>query len=193
MVEGWVWGGEEQGLGCRWVDGLSGGVCKWVRRSVGGRALIRLAASLARRGPPSGDDVNQVLERHAQVETLEECWTLVGQRHGRVCLARRLGYCTGEPASVEFDGAAALRREERRGDVVGFLHTHPVGPLRPSRRDVQTMRAWCSAFGKPLLCLIARDERVTGFLFEDDESEGEPLDAAEFFPGGIVVAVGAGV
>ena len=135
----------------------------------------------------------RVLSRHLLAPAVEECWTLVGRRRGLVWLATRLDYAAGGPASVEFDAAAALRREERRGDVVGFLHTHPVGPLRPSRRDVRTMRAWCSAFGKPLLCLIARGERAAGFLFDDDESEGEPLEAAEFFPGGVVVAVGAGL
>ena len=133
--------------------------------------------------------MKRVLERHAGVETVEECWTLVGRRRGRVWVARRLGYSTGDPASVEFDGPAALRREERRGDVLGFLHTHPSGPLRPSRRDVRTMRAWCSAFGKPLVCLIARGERVRGAVFEDDESDGVPLEAVELFPGGLVVAV----
>jgi proteasome lid subunit RPN8/RPN11 len=133
--------------------------------------------------------VKRLLERHARAEMVEECWTLVGARRGRVWLARRLGYSTGEAVSVEFDGPAALRREERRGDVVGFLHTHPSGALRPSRRDVRTMRAWCSAFGKPLLCLIARGERVEGVRFDDDESDGVPLETAELFPGGLVVAV----
>ncbi len=121
---------------------------------------------------------------------VEECWLLVGRRRGRVWLARRVAYCTGEPASVAFDGPAALRREERRGDVVGFLHTHPAGPLRPSRRDVRTMRAWCSALGKPLLCLIARAGRVAAYRFDDEAaSEGTSLPTVETFPGGVVVAV----
>ena len=34
------------------------------------------------------------------------------------------------------------------------------------------MRAWCSAFGKPLLCLIASPKSVRGYRFDDDESEG---------------------
>jgi proteasome lid subunit RPN8/RPN11 len=48
-----------------------------------------------------------------------------------------------------------MNREEKHGDVVGFLHTHPDGPAAPSKRDLRTMRAWWSAFGKPLLYLIA--------------------------------------
>ena len=119
----------------------------------------------------------------------EQCWTLVGYRRGGVWLARAVKRVSGGPTEVAFDAAWALAREERYGDVVGFLHTHPTPSVLPSRRDVRTMRAWCSAFGKPLVCLIARGERVAGVRFDDDESEGVPLETAEVFPGGLVVAV----
>jgi proteasome lid subunit RPN8/RPN11 len=90
---------------------------------------------------------------------------------------------------VGFDGPWVLAREERRRDVVGFLHTHPDGPARPSVRDVRTMRAWCSAFGKPLLCLILGPDGLRGFVFPDDESEGREMSQVEIFPRGTVVAV----
>jgi proteasome lid subunit RPN8/RPN11 len=82
-----------------------------------------------------------------------------------------------------------LAREERRQDVLGFLHTHPDGPGIPSRRDVRTMRAWCSAFGKPLLCLIASPEGVRGFRFADGEAGGVELVTVEVFPRGVVIGV----
>ena len=47
-----------------------------------------------------------------------------------------------------------MEREEVRGDVVGFYHTHPSMPPVPSARDAATMPAWVSCFGKPLLCVI---------------------------------------
>jgi proteasome lid subunit RPN8/RPN11 len=90
---------------------------------------------------------------------------------------------------VSFDGPWVLEREERRHDVLGFLHTHPDGPPTPSHRDVRTMRAWCSAFGKPLLCLIASPEGMRGFRFDDDESEGVALAHVETFARGIVIGV----
>jgi proteasome lid subunit RPN8/RPN11 len=90
---------------------------------------------------------------------------------------------------VRFDGRWVLEREERRGDVLGFLHTHPDGHAYPSTRDVRTMRAWCSAFGKPLLCLIASAEGVRGFRFDDDESKGVELATVEIFPRGVVIGV----
>lgn len=117
----------------------------------------------------------------------EECWTLVGLRRGRWWVVRPVRRTTGTSVSVGFDAAAALAREKRRGDVVGFLHTHPAGPLRPSRRDVRTMRAWCSALGKPLLCLIARGDAVAAYRFDDDASAGVPLRAARRVGGRIVV------
>jgi len=100
----------------------------------------------------------------------EESWVLVGEVTGGVWLGRLIGHRTGETASVDVAWRATLRREERYGDVVGFLHTHPpkpvsAGPPAPSARDVRTMAAWCSCFGKPLLCAIAAGEALAGFVF----------------------------
>ena len=95
----------------------------------------------------------------------------------------------GEHVQVAFDGDRVLQREERRGDVLGFFHTHPDGPPAPSRRDVRTMRAWSSAFGKPLICLIASPDGTAGFRFDHDESNGVPLKIVEVFPRGVVIGV----
>ena len=94
----------------------------------------------------------------------------------------------GGPASVEFDAAWALFREETRGDVVGFYHTHPAGQAGPSRRDLRTMRAWAGSFGKPLLCLIESDAALAAYRFDDDQSDGVKLTACELLPRGLVVA-----
>jgi proteasome lid subunit RPN8/RPN11 len=120
---------------------------------------------------------------------VEQCWMLVGQRRGRVWYARRVRRSSGDRASVRFDGPWVLEREERRSDVLGFFHTHPDGPPCPSSRDVRTMRAWCSAFGKPLMCVIASPECVRGYRFDDDESEGVELAAVEVFGRGVVIGV----
>lgn len=122
---------------------------------------------------------------------VEQCWTLLGQHRGRIWFCRRLHHSSGEPASVCFDGPWVLSREEKHGDVVGFLHTHPNGLASPSGRDVRTMRAWCGAFGKPLLCLITTPACVRGYRFDDDESPGERLDLVEMFPRGVVIGVDA--
>jgi proteasome lid subunit RPN8/RPN11 len=129
------------------------------------------------------------LERaSAEAGVVERCWTLLGQRRGRIWYARRASPHSGERLEVRFDGAWVLRREERSQDVVGFYHTHPDGPAVPSRRDVRTMRAWCSSFGKPLLCLIASPAGVRGYCFAADGSYRE-LAAVEVFPRGVVIGV----
>ena len=125
----------------------------------------------------------------ASTQVVERVWTLVGSRRGRIWCARRMKPHSGEPALVEFDGLWALKREERRHDVVGFLHTHPGMPARPSCRDLRTMRAWCGAFGKPLLCLIAGCDGLRAYRFDDHESAGVELNLVEKFLRGLIVAM----
>ena len=103
--------------------------------------------------------------------------------------ARRVRPTRGKPQSVEFDGAWVLSREEARGDVIGFYHTHPAGFSSPSTRDDRTMWAWCSALGKPLLCLIEADGSVHAFRYDDDSLPGVRLTACQRFPRGIVIAL----
>ena len=119
---------------------------------------------------------------------VERCWTLVGRRQGRFWYARRMRPTRGEPASVEFDAAWVLQREESKGDVVGFYHTPPSGSPDPRQRDLKTMRAWAGSFGKPLLCLIESDRELAAYRFDDDQSDGMKIADCELLPRGIVIA-----
>ena len=111
----------------------------------------------------------------------ERCWTLLGSREaGSGSWRVRLHHLVvGGQTRVEADWSWALIREENQGDVVGFYHTHPDGfGAQPSRRDVRTMQAWCSALGKPLLCLIAEESEPglpEGYVFSSDEHPGQPV------------------
>ena len=112
-----------------------------------------------------------------------------GRTASRAVLAcARMRPSRGEPAQVAFDADWVLQREESKGDVVGFYHTHPRGPPVPSRRDVRTMQAWTCSFGKPLLCLIESPDCLAAYRFDDDESEGTKIMACERLPRGIVIA-----
>lgn len=122
---------------------------------------------------------------------VEQCWTLVGEHRGRIWRCRRVCPTSGERECVRFDGEWALKREEKHGDVFGFLHTHPDGPASPSNRDVRTMRAWCCSFGKPLLCLIIGPDGLRGYRFDDDESSGKALELVEAFSRGVLIGVDA--
>jgi proteasome lid subunit RPN8/RPN11 len=110
----------------------------------------------------------------------EECWVLVGERRGSIWLGRLLDRVVGKPATVEFDGAAVLAREEKRGDVIGFLHTHPNCEANLSQRDIHTMQAWTSAFGKPLVCLIEGTDGLRAYRFDDSDSQGTTTRVERF-------------
>jgi len=85
----------------------------------------------------------------------EISYILIGKRSGsfRFRFGRLARKRKGTPSSVEFDGEWALKREEEKGDVLGFYHTHPHGS-GISGQDVKTMMAWASCFGKNLFCII---------------------------------------
>ena len=111
----------------------------------------------------------------------EHCWILIGafKEEEDAWLVQPVRQVVGQPASVEADWAWTLAREEATGDVAGFAHTHPIGAgTVPSGRDQRTMQAWCTALGKPLLCLIDEGDSLnnpSAYVFEDDQSEGVPI------------------
>ncbi len=117
----------------------------------------------------------------------EQCWTLVGISQGSFWQCALIHPHEGKPAEVEFSFDAVEKRDETSGDVLGFLHTHPSGRLDPSRKDVETMRAWTSCLGRPLLCLIAHQQRVEAFVFLDDECDGWRLAAADYLNDDVVI------
>ena len=119
----------------------------------------------------------------------EECAVVVGHCRRGIWYGRLRQRQMGNPTSVEFDWAWVMEREERCGDVAGFYHTHPQGLATPSQRDLRTMRAWVSCFGKPLLCLIESGDRLSASLFATDEDDGQAFGQVERFPRNIVVAV----
>lgn len=110
----------------------------------------------------------------------EECWLLVGEHRSGIWLGRLVDHTTGKPASVEFNGPAALAREEQLGDVIGFFHTHPDCEANLSQRDIHTMQAWTSAFGKPLVCLIEGTNGLRAYRFENSESQGSAMRVEQF-------------
>lgn len=131
---------------------------------------------------------------HSSAECInEKCWPLVGERRGRIWFARRWTQSVGRPVDVEFDAAAVLDREERKGDVIGFLHTHPQTTAVPSLRDLSTMRGWASCFGKPLLCVIDGIDGPAGYRFDSDVSSAERLAEVQLLKRGIVIGVDVGV
>ena len=104
---------------------------------------------------------------------------LTGMYQGKVWTCRMHFLSQGNPVRVEFDWTTVMRREETFGDVAGFFHTHPLGLIRPSGRDIRTMRAWCDCLGKPLLCVIGvpcpGDMEIHGYVFRNYRSRGRKV------------------
>ncbi len=120
------------------------------------------------------------LSRGGRRAAPERCWVLVGAVENGVWRVRRRQASRGGLASVEAAWEWALAREEARGDVAGFWHTHPaLGGLDPSARDIRTMQAWCSALGKPLICVISIGRAARACLFQDSADCGARLAGVE--------------
>lgn len=99
----------------------------------------------------------------------EKSAILLGESRSNVWLVRLNWFNTGTPHSVSFDWQLVMNREEEYGDVAGFYHSHPDGHFVPSERDHQTMYAWSSCFGKPLLCVIECQSKWRAFEFTEND------------------------
>ena len=117
----------------------------------------------------------------------EQYWLLTGALAGPAWYGRRRDSRRGRPCDVTFDHRIVYDREDRHGDVVGFLHTHPGMTASPSQTDLDTMRAWVLAMGKPLVCAILGRDGLRAHWFLDDEAE--PVEAFTVRAGGYVLGL----
>jgi hypothetical protein len=51
------------------------------------------------------------------------------------------------------------------------------------------MHAWCSAFGKPLLCIIDGEDGLRGWLFENDVEDEWEMPLVQEFPRDVLIGV----
>lgn len=91
---------------------------------------------------------------------------------------RLVRWRAGGAAHVDFDWAWVLRREEEKGDVAGFFHTHPPGFSSMSGRDRRTMQAWATCFGKPLVCAVRCGRAVRAWVCDKRGAVSEVTKAA---------------
>ena len=120
---------------------------------------------------------------------VEQCWTLTGGRIGGIWVGWRRWPTSGAPASVEFSAKRSLQRNRYQHDLLGWMHTHPGMSAVPSSVDVATMRAWCFALGRRLLCLIDGSDGLRGYVFHNDECYGVEVMKVYSLGFGIVVAI----
>ena len=108
----------------------------------------------------------------------EQCWILVGENRDDLWWGKRVQRTEGEPCLVQFDPYYVLERDEKYGDVVGFIHTHPNFSAHYSGRDDLTMKAWVACLGKPLVCCIVGSDGLRAWWYENDEDRPEEFDSA---------------
>ena len=128
-------------------------------------------------------DVAEAIRRHG-VETYpnECCGALVG-REGRVTAVLALPNTTEEGPRRRFlvrpqDYREAERRAAELGaDLLGFYHSHPDHPARPSQYDLD--HAWPS-FSYVIVSVRAGvPEDMTSWLLRDDRSDFDPENFVE--------------
>ena len=124
---------------------------------------------------------------------VEEAGLLFGKKAGKTWTCHLQHLSQGSAVSVEFDWKIVFEHETRNSNVLGFFHTHPLGLIKPSRRDIRTMRAWCDCLGKPLLCAIgglgSTGDEVVCYVFRNYRSRGRRLTVYRFDPDGFEIGV----
>ncbi len=133
--------------------------------------------------------MNMINSATASRVSCEIGYVLLGETRDGIWHARMMWRRTGSPASVDFDWQRVMDREETRGDVVGFFHTHPMGFNSPSARDNKTMNAWSTCFGKPLLCLIDDGNGTNGWIYDAHEERVTKASKIAVFRRKVIVAV----
>ena len=109
----------------------------------------------------------------------EHCWVLLGKADGDLWHGNMHQMTVGAPCSVAFDPNWVLEREEKKNDVVGFLHTHPTFIAHPSSRDDATMWGMVCSFGKPMVCGIRGTDGLRAWWYKDDESPAEEFQVRQ--------------
>lgn len=102
----------------------------------------------------------------------ERSWVLTGEIDGSHWWGRPQKMTEGEPTAVDFDFKFVLKQEEEKGNVIGWLHTHPGFESYTSGRDIRTMKVWSTCMGKPLICAIRGIDGLKAWFWPHDESEG---------------------
>ena len=92
--------------------------------------------------------------------TLEQSWAILGKRNSATLVGTLVDQFVGTPTQVEVFYEDLLAREEAKGDIAGFYHTHPTFKATPSDLDDKTMVSWVISLGKPLISVIQGTDGV---------------------------------
>jgi proteasome lid subunit RPN8/RPN11 len=134
-------------------------------------------------------DVYDAIVDHARAGRPEEVCGILGGRHGEdashaSAVERTENVAANPRTEYEIDPEAQFTAmeaiEDRGADVVGFYHSHPAGPPRPS--DTDAARATWPDHSYVIVSFESDDVSVgswrwTGAQFEGEELAVEPTEA----------------
>lgn len=103
----------------------------------------------------------------------EHMWVLFGRWDDDLWYAVMHPMSFGTPTNVSFNAQEVIDRDEKLGDCVGFLHTHPNMPAYYSGTDDATMKGWVTCLGKPLVCCIKGSDGLRAWWYLNDEDPPE--------------------
>ena len=127
-----------------------------------------------------GEKALDAVRRHAAAEFPYECCGALIEQNGTIVEAVALKNTTGGGAARRFrigpDGyrEAEARARERGGALVGFYHSHPNEPARPSQYDLD--HAWPNLTYVIVSVNAGTPGDITVWYLRDDRSgfdEGE--------------------
>ena len=114
------------------------------------------------------------IRRHGRESYPEECCGALIGRDGSVVEAMRLPNLMGEEARryflvgpVEYQGAEK-RATEMGGKLMGFYHSHPYHPARPSQNDLE--QAWPTFLYVILAVQNGKPGTMTSWRLREDRS-----------------------
>ena len=114
-------------------------------------AVVKILLMILRQ--KRGDFLNEVYKLLTFKETYSLMWDMIQLSE----------YTIGSPTGVEFDWEFVMEQEEKYNNIIGFFHTHPFCShsvkVEYSSTDYNTMCGWVDCFGKPLYCIIGREEQ----------------------------------
>ena len=125
-------------------------------------------------------DVNDAIRRHGEETYPHECCGALVGRSGRVTETVPLPNTTEEGPRRRFlvrpsdYRLAESRAAELGGELLGFYHSHPDHPARPSQYDLD--HAWPSFSYVIISVLSGEPGTLTSWRLREDRSQFDPED-----------------
>jgi desampylase len=118
-------------------------------------------------------EIKRELQAHAREEAPNEACGLLLLRDGRAERYERGRNAVSSPYRFELDIDPEVWFAEDEGYELAVFHSHPAGPPRPSRTDIERIGLW---EGRPYLILRLDTGEIGAWRIREGSFEEEPLE-----------------